>query len=139
MFFWRWDPSQRKAARDGMEIFVRDRLPSNLRLGRATRKDKVPAVGKKLNKVYERGYVCEGPVESVIDCFDVEKGDDTRVVYNGASCGLNESLFAPSFWVPNAATASCPLMHCSWMADGDMGRNVPQFSNGQENKVEIWH
>jgi hypothetical protein len=31
--FWQWDPSQRKAARDGMEIFVRDRLPSNLRLG----------------------------------------------------------------------------------------------------------
>jgi hypothetical protein len=132
LFFWRWDPSQRKAARDGMEIFVRDKLPSNCRAGRATRKDKVPAVGKKLNKVYERGYVCEGPVESVIDYFDVEKGDDIRVVYNGTSCGLNEALFAPSFWLPNAATASRPLMYYSWMADGDMGEMFLNFPMDQK-------
>jgi hypothetical protein len=127
LFFWRWELSQQPAARDGMEIFVRGKLPTNLAKGRGTRLDKMSAVGKKLNKVYERGYICEGPVESLIDYFDVEKGIDIRLVYNGTSCLLNEKLFAPSFWLPNATTASRPLMYYSWMADGDMGEMFLNF------------
>jgi hypothetical protein len=110
-----------------MEVFVRGTLPSKLSRGRGTRKDKVPAVGKKLNKVYEREYVRVGPVESTIDYFDVEKGSDIRVVYNGTSCGLNDALFAPSFWLPTATTASRPLMYYTWMTDGDMGEMFLNF------------
>jgi hypothetical protein len=33
LFFWGWDPSQRTAARDGMEIFARGRFPSKLGSG----------------------------------------------------------------------------------------------------------
>lgn len=81
-----------------MEIFVRGMLPSKLSHGQGTRKDKVPpAVGKKLNKGYKRGYILVGPVESTIEYFDVEKGSDIRVVYNGTSCGLNDALFARAF------------------------------------------
>ena len=128
LFFWRWDPSQRGAARDGMEIFVRGKLPKTIGAGRGTRQDKRSAVGKKLNKVFERGYILPGLVKSTIDFFDVEKGSsDIRVVYNGTSCGLNDALFAPSFWLPNAATASRPLMPYSWMADADMGEMFPNF------------
>ena len=127
LFFWRWDVSQRTAARDGMEIFIRGQLPSKLVGGRGTRKDKIPAVGKKINKVFERGYILEGHVDSTIDYFDVAKGEDIRVVYNGTSCGLNDALFAPSFWLPTAATASRPLMYYSWMADGDMGEMFLNF------------
>jgi hypothetical protein len=127
LFFWRWHPSQRKAARDGMEIFVRGRLPSKLSSGRGTRQEKVPAVGKKINKVFERGYILPGKVESTIDFFDVEKGSDIRVVYNGTSCGLNDALFAPGFWLPNAKTASRPLMYYSWMGDADMGEMFLNF------------
>ena len=67
LFFWRWDVSQRKAARDGMEIFVRGRLPSKLSARRGTQSDKVEAVGRKANKAFERGYIRMGPVESAID------------------------------------------------------------------------
>ena len=110
-----------------MEIFVRGSLPPKLSSGRGTRPDKVAAVGNKLNKVFERGYIRSGLVESTIDFFDVEKGDDIRVVHNGTSCGLNDSLFAPSFWLPAAATASCHLMCHSWMADADMGEMFLNF------------
>jgi hypothetical protein len=50
-------------------------LPTKTSEGRATNKDKIPAVGAKLNKVYKRGYILEGLVESTIDFFDFEKGD----------------------------------------------------------------
>jgi hypothetical protein len=39
LFFWRWRVSQRKAAQDGMEIFVRGHLPLKLSSGRGTRQD----------------------------------------------------------------------------------------------------
>ena len=127
LFFWRWHFTQRKDARDGMEIFVRDDLPQKMSKGRSTNQDKVAAVGEKLNKVYERGYILKGPVDSTIDFFDVEKGDDIRMVYNGTSCGLNHSLFAPGFYLPKAATAARPLMNYSWMADSDMGEMFLNF------------
>jgi hypothetical protein len=75
-----------------MEIFAWGRFPSKLGSGRGTRQDKVPAVGKKINEVFERGYVLPGTVHSTADFFDVEKGADIRVVCNGTSCGLNDAL-----------------------------------------------
>jgi hypothetical protein len=77
--------------------------------------------------VVHRGYVLEGTVDSMIDFFDVEKGDDIRVVYNSTSCGLNDALFAPGFFLPKAGSASRTLMFYSWMCDGDMGEMFPNF------------
>ena len=58
----------------------------------------------------------------------MEKGaNDIRVVYNGTSCGLNDALFAPSFWLPNATAASRPSMPYSWMADANMGEIFSNF------------
>jgi hypothetical protein len=117
--------------------FFQRKPPSKLSFGRGTWQDKLPAVRKKINKVFQRGYIWSGLVESTINFFNVEKGEDIRVVYNGTSCSLNDSLFAPSFWLPTAATASQPLMHCSWMGDADMGEmflNLPidkRFGHGQ--------
>jgi hypothetical protein len=32
--------------------------------------------------------------------------DDIRVVYNGASCGLNNTVWAPNFWLPTTKSAT---------------------------------
>ena len=67
-----------------MEIFVRCKLPKKIASGGGTRQDnKLIAVGKKINKVFERGYILAGIVGSTIDVFDVEKGaNGIKVVYN---------------------------------------------------------
>ena len=127
LFFWRWHLFQRKEARDGIEIFVRGRLPTRVTRGRDTEREKVPAVGAKVNKVYKRGYVLEGEVTNTIDYFDVDKGGDIRVVYDGTKCRLNDALFAPGFFLPQAAAASRPIMPYSWLADSDMGEMFLNF------------
>jgi hypothetical protein len=112
-----------------MGIFVRCRLPSKTTWGRPIHKDKALAVGKKINKVFQRGYILEG---STIDFFDVEKGDDIRVVYNGTSWGLNDALFAPGFYLPKAA----PAINGGWaetLMDGlDQTRNI---GNGCDTSI----
>ena len=46
----------------------------------------------KLVKARRRGYVRVGEVKSLNQHFSVPKGDDIRMVYNGTSSGLNNSL-----------------------------------------------
>jgi hypothetical protein len=57
----------------------------------------------KFQSIIERGYVVSNQsatetaeladfIMSYIDYFGVPKADDIRVVYNGASCGLNETV-----------------------------------------------
>jgi hypothetical protein len=36
---------------------------------------------------------------SYVDYFGVPKAKEVRVVYNGASCGLNETVWAPNFYL----------------------------------------
>ena len=37
--------------------------------------------------------------------FAVPKGnDDTRVVFNGTSCGLNAATWSSNFWLPTSTT-----------------------------------
>jgi hypothetical protein len=127
LFFWRWHPTQRKAARDGMEIFIQACLPSKTTKGRATQQDKVSAMGKQLCKLVHCGYVLGGAVNSTIDFFYMGKGDDIHIVYNGTSCGLNDALFAPGLFLPKAGSASQTPMFYSWMCDGDMGEMFPNF------------
>jgi hypothetical protein len=63
--------------------------------------------------ILARGYVVsnqdateltelEDFIMSFIDYFGVPKADDVQVVYNGASCGLNDTVWAPNFWLSTA-------------------------------------
>jgi hypothetical protein len=120
LLFWRWDfDTQRSAARDGMEIFVQGPLPTNMRPARPVHPDKRTMLGPKIDTVRKRNYIVPGPVSNLMDFFDVPKGEiDIRVVYNGTTSGLNERLFAPGFFLPNADSAGRLLMYNSrtqWM------------------------
>ena len=60
--------------------------------------------------------------------FAVPKGDsDIRVVFDGTSCGLNESLWSPNFFLPTSRNASELLSFDSWMADVDFGEFFHNF------------
>lgn len=63
----------------------------------------------------------------LFDCFDVEKPGDIRIVYNGTSCGLNEDMLVPSFWLPTAKTAGRFLTYNYCFMDKDIGEMFLNF------------
>ncbi len=82
----------------------------------------------KLAQVRLRHYVQPGPVVSLTDYFDVPKGeDDLRMVYNGTSCGLNDMLWSPSFWLPTLTTAAQVLSFYTFSVDLDLGEMFLNF------------
>jgi hypothetical protein len=81
---------------------------------------------EKLKTIVERGYVIlplsMNFVKSLMDFFEVDKGvTDIHMVYNGTSCGLNDALWAPNFWLPTPAAAARVLSYGYYMVDIDLG------------------
>jgi hypothetical protein len=85
----------------------------------------------KLQKILDRGYVVAPLmidfIRSLMDFFEVEKDSDIRLVYNGTSCGLNDALWAPNFWLPTPATAARSLGYGYYMVDIDLGEMFLNF------------
>jgi hypothetical protein len=66
-------------------------------------------------------------IMSYIDYFGVPKADDICVVYNGASCGLNKTVWAPNFWLPTAKSATRVLNFNYCRVDLDLGEMFLNF------------
>jgi hypothetical protein len=63
-----------------------------------------------------------------MDFLEVDKGNaDIRMVYNGTSCGLNDTLWAPNFWLPMPAAAARVLGFGYYMVDIDIGEMFLNF------------
>jgi hypothetical protein len=86
---------------------------------------------EKIIKVLKRGYVVLPDVlnyiKSLIDYFEVPKDLGIRLVYNGTSCGLNEVLYSPNFWLPTPASAAQVLDYNYCMVDIDLGERFLNF------------
>jgi hypothetical protein len=68
-------------------------------------------------------------IKSLMDSFEVDKGiTDIRMVYNGTSCGLNETLWAPNFFLPTPSSAARVLGYGYYMVDIDLGEMFLNFS-----------
>ena len=123
ILFWRWPKEIRKECRDGCSIYIKGPLP------RYTRKQRMPPdpddaarVAAKLKAVRDKRYISEGMVKSLTSFFAVPKGDtDIRIVYDLSACGLNEALWAPSFWMPSVDNVLDVATHSSWFSDIDAG------------------
>ena len=110
-----------RECRDGCDIFVKGPLP------RYTRKQWLPLdpaekslLISKIEKVGGKHYITEGLVKSLTSFFAVPKGDsDIRVVYNLTACGLNEALWAPSFWMLTIDSILDVATHKSWFRNID--------------------
>ena len=85
----------------------------------------------KLRTCLSRGYlrfVPEAQIHSYIDIFGVAKGvDDIRMVLNGASCGINDALFASNFWLPMSNTMTRLLSFGYRAVDVDLGEMFLNF------------
>jgi hypothetical protein len=132
LIFWRWaEGSQRRFARDGMEVYITAKLPKHQRPCRPPHCEKRALILEKIIKVLKRGYVVIprsiNYIKSLIDYFEVPKDEDIRLVYNGTSCGLNEVLFAPNFWLPTPASAARVLGYGYYMMDMDLGEMFLNF------------
>ena len=129
--FWRWNGlEQILAARDGMSIFVQSTLPRSrkgIKLPRfdvETRK----MVADKIATMVSKSYLEPGMVKTSLHYFAVAKGEsDIRVVFDGTSCGLNEALWSPNFFLPTSRNASELLSFDTWMADVDFGEFFHNF------------
>ena len=113
-----------------MEIFVAETLPRDLKGAKPPRipREDVKAVAGKVDTMLQRFYLEEGPVRSRVHYFPVPKGEnDIRVVFDGTSSGLNETLRAPNFYLPTSRAASLLLTFTTWMADVDFGEMFHNF------------
>ena len=89
----------------------------------------------KVGDVRQKYYIAAiYPTKSDVDYFAVPKGLgplgewlDIRVVYNGTSCGLNDAVWAPGFWLPTADTAIRQLCFGFWSVDLDLGEMFLNF------------
>jgi hypothetical protein len=92
----------------------------------------------KFQSILEQGYAVsnqsateiaelEEVIISYIDYFRVPKADDICVVYNGASCGLNETVWAPNFWLPTPKSANRVLNYNYCGVDLELGEMVLNF------------
>jgi hypothetical protein len=130
-----------------MPIWVRSKLPNYQRKPRPPDPLKKPLILKKLQKILDRGYVLvpkhRAFIRSLMDFFEVEKDSDIRLVYNGTSCGLNDSIWAPHFWLPTPATAARLLGYGYYMVDIDLGEmflNFPLHASLQQySGVDFCH
>jgi hypothetical protein len=132
LLFWRWpEGEQRQSARDGMPIWIKSKLPRFQGPARPPDPAKKHLILAKLKKILDRGYVVTPDsvdfIKSLMDFFDVEKDSDIRLVYNGTSCGLNEALWAPNFFLPTPATAARTLGYGYYMVDIDLGEMFLNF------------
>ena len=134
IFFWRWPKEIMQECRDGCNIFVKGRLPCY------TRKQRMPPdpsdfakVAAKIKVVRDKQYICKGSVKSLTSFFAVPKGDsDIRLVYDLSACGLNEALWAPSFWMPSVDNVLDVATHKSWFSDIDAGEMFLNYKMDQK-------
>lgn len=128
LIFWRWGSlSMQKMARDGMESYIKTTLPKHKTPSRQPTEENHAKFVGKFRKIVERGYIQRDFISSLTDYFPVEKVGDFRLVYNGASSGLNEVLWAPNFWLPTPDTALNLLDYNYYSVDLDLGEMFLNF------------
>ena len=131
LIFWRWPSTSQVIARDGIQPYILNPLPNNKDKTRPIKADNKMLVYEKLLVCLQKGYIQLTPerlVKNYIDYFEVKKGlTDIRVVFNGASCGLNTSLFASNFWLPTSKTLTRLLSFGYRSVDLDIGEMFPNF------------
>ncbi len=129
LLFWRWPPEVRAMAQDGHAIWVKGSLPAYHR-PQCPKLDPVlqAQVLKKLENVWDKGYITKMTAQSLTSFFVVPKGpEDIRIVYDTTKSGLNSALWVPSFSLPTVENLTNLLGPSLWMGDLDMGEMFLKF------------
>jgi hypothetical protein len=129
-FYWAWDEDKQIPMRDGINLWIRERMiPSWVRPQEPPKDPETfRKVVDKLLNAREKGYISMGVVKSLIFFFDVPKGlDDIRMVYDGTKSGLNAELWAPWFPLPTVDLLLQSVEACTYMSDNDVGEMFLNF------------
>jgi len=129
LFYWRWPIYARVLARDGHPVWWIEDPPSCLK---PQPKERDPEIRKqvqsKLENARQKRYIVPGTVRNLTSYFAVPKGDrDIRMVYDASKSGLNNSVWVPSFILPQAEALTDKLSENSWMLDMDLGEMFLNF------------
>jgi hypothetical protein len=114
-----------------MRIFVQSPLPRSHQGVKLPRfdVDTRKGVASKIQAMIEKSYLEVDCILTSLHNFAVPKDDwDIRVAFDGTSCGLNEALWSPNFFLPTLRNASELLTFQSWMLDIDFGEFFHNFS-----------
>jgi hypothetical protein len=111
----------------GIEPYIIPPLPHFRRQSRKPDPENSTLIAQKLKVIVERKYSVRGPTSSFMQFFAVPKADNIWLVYNGSSCGLNASLWAPNFWLPTARSATRVLSYNYFSVDMDVGEIFLNF------------
>lgn len=135
VYHFRFPIRYQKLARDGVPIYFETPGPDTLRPQPGFSDEGLRAkVKPKVEKVIRRRYMIRSGIKlkSLIKYFAVPKGEkDVRIVYDATASGLNETVWAPSFWLPTIDSLVRALDADSWMSDRDIG---DMFLNFQLHK-----
>ena len=125
IYFWRWSPRWQKMAAEGIPPKLKGPFPCHLRPARRPKADIFQLTLEKFKSFIHKGYFSFHHPEftkSYVDYFCVPKGtDDVRVVFNGASSKINETVWAPNFWLPTSESLLRVSHFGSKYVDLDLG------------------
>ena len=132
LLYWRWAQGEQIHARSGFQPCISDDLPKSSKKASIPKQPVYEKIYSKIKKALNRGYLKlesdASKVHNVIDYFGVEKGEsDIRVVFNGTSCGLNGSVWAPNFWLPTSKSMVRALNFNFKSVDIDLGEMFLNF------------
>jgi hypothetical protein len=107
--YLRWNGEEQvQEAWDGMKMWVKGELPNDCTPQPMPKKIDLALMIEKFEAVLGRGYISAGLILSLTVYFEVQKRlNYICLVYDGTRLGLNAALWAPSFWMPNAASGAC--------------------------------
>ena len=135
LLFFRFPAKYRMEARDGVPPYFTKEGPTSMRAQKPMSPEETAVLRDKILKVIKKRYikVPEERLRSVISYFGVPKGvvdgiiQDWRIVYHAGANGLNDSVWAPSFWLPGVASLVRILDLTSVMEDRDIGEMFLNF------------
>ena len=135
LLFWRWSPSFKLYARDGIPIcWINNQRPSCKALQQPVKdKNTKSLMTDKIQSVRNKGYIRQGKVKSLIKYFAVPKGEsDVRMVYDGTASGFNSMVWVPNFGLPTINTLLRSTSPSTWMVDLDIGEQFLNFMLDEE-------
>ena len=133
--FFRWPAKYRSLARDGVPIHFLGPPPKSMKPQPGMDADEEKVLREKLLKIIKKRYIVvpDERLRSLIMYFGVPKGvfdgviQDWHIVYHIGANGLNDSVWAPTFWLPKVDSLLRMLDLDSLMEDQDMGEMFLNF------------
>ena len=131
LIFWRWHATLQTIAREGFPIQIQKELPTTYQKMIKPKSPMYEQLLSKIQKGIARDYLVPTPqykVKNLIQYFGVPKGPtDIRMVQNGTSCLLNESVWASNFCLPTPKSMTRILGFNYKAVDIDLGEMFLNF------------